>query len=139
MKLLTKKTDYTIRALLYLTMNPYNFVSSKTISEVDKIPLQFLRRILQTLTKENFVISKEGISGGVKLKKDPYKIKLTKLMEIFQGNVKFTDCLLRKKLCHNRSKCVLRKRIKKVENKVIDELKNITIGTLIDDIKKADS
>ena len=135
MKLLTKQTDYTIRAILHLAVNPKEFVSSKTISDEEEIPLQFLRRILQTLTKEKIVVSKEGVAGGVKLKKDPHKIKLTKLIEIFQGNVELTDCLFRKNICKNRSTCVLRKRIKKIEIKVVKELKDITIGTLIDDIR----
>ncbi len=136
MKLLTKQTDYTIRAILHLALNPKEFVSSKTISETDEIPLQFLRRILQILTKENIITSKEGVAGGVKLKKDPSKIKLTKLIELFQGNVDLTDCLFRKNICRNRSTCVLRKRIIAIENKVLNELKDISIKTLIDDIKK---
>ncbi len=135
MKLLTKQTDYTIRAILYLALTSKEFVSSKTISEDEEIPLQFLRRILQILTKEKIVVSKEGVAGGVKLKKDPYKIELTKLIELFQGNVELTDCLFRKNICKNRSTCVLRKRIKKIENNVVTELKNVTIGTLIDDIR----
>ena len=135
MKLFTKQTDYTIRGILYLALNPEGFVSSKVISEKEEIPLQFLRRILLRLANEKIIASKEGVFGGVKLKKDPYKIKLTKLIELFQGNVELTDCLFRKNICKNKSTCVLRKRIKKIEKKVLDELKEVTIGTLMDDIK----
>ena len=137
MKLLTKETDYTVRAILYLAMSPDTFVSSKVISEADNIPLQFLRGILQTLTREKIIISKEGASGGVKLIKDPYKIKLTELIDIFQGTIEFTECLFRKHLCHNREKCVLRRRIKNIEKVAINELESITIGSLIDDIKNS--
>ncbi len=136
MKLLTKQTDYTIRAILHLAFKPKEFVSSKTISEDEQIPLQFLRRILQTLAKEKILISKEGAAGGVKLKKEPCKIKLTNLINLFQGEVELTDCLFRKNICRNRPTCVLRKRIKKIEKKVLNELENISIGTLIDDLNK---
>jgi len=137
MKLLTKKTDYAIRAIMHLAFNTDKFVSSKKISESELIPLQFLRGILQTLTKENIIESQEGISGGVKLKKDPHKLKLTKVIEIFQGKVKLSECILRKKVCPNRAKCVLRKLIVNIENKVVKELKVVTIGSLIDDIKNS--
>ncbi len=136
MQLLTKNTDYAIRALIYLARNDDRYVSSREISREDRIPLAYLRRVLQRLRREEFITAREGAKGGVKLAKPPEDIKVTRLMEVFQGKFELAKCVFRKAFCHNRRDCVLRKRLKRIEEKVIAELKDITIGDLVDDINK---
>lgn len=137
MQLLTKETDYAIRALVFLALKKDCFVGSSKISKSEKIPYQFLRRILQVLCKKNFIESKEGIAGGVRLKVNPKNIAVTDLIRIFQGNIELSSCMFRMQLCEKRSRCVLRKKIKKIERVVIKEFKNITIESLINDINMA--
>jgi len=135
MKLLTKESDYAIRALLVLASNPEETISSKTIAEMEKIPLQFLRRILQTLTKAGMITTREGVNGGVRLAVKAEDIPLSKIITLYQGKIQFTECLFRKKVCHNRANCVLRHRIMAIENSVANELSAVSIGTLIKDIQ----
>jgi Rrf2 family cysteine metabolism transcriptional repressor len=135
MKLLTKDTDYAIRALLYLaTRKKGEWVSSTEISTEDKIPLSYLRRILQVLKKEKYVDSKEGASGGLKLNKKPEKIEVIELIKLFQGELQLFDCMFRKKTCHNKNKCVLRKRVLGIEKIVIQEFTGISLRTLLNDM-----
>ena len=131
MKLVTKETDYAIRAVLYLARQPKRYVSSREIAEKDHIPLRFLRRILAILKKNEVIDTKEGAVGGVRLKRKPEKLSLTHLITLFQGPIQLTECLFRKELCHNRENCVLRKRILEIERKVDDEFKQITIADLL--------
>jgi Rrf2 family transcriptional regulator, cysteine metabolism repressor len=120
---------------MHLAKNKDRFVSSSEISEKENIPLSFNRRILQTLAKEEIISSKEGIDGGVKLYADAKNINMVKLMEMFQGKVELSECMLRKNECPNRTKCVLRKRVKVIENKVLSEFKNITVERLVKDME----
>lgn len=136
MQLLTKNTDYAIRALIYLARNDDRYVSSREISKKDQIPLAYLRRVLQRLRREEIITAREGAKGGVKLAKTPGDIKVIRLMEVFQGKIELVKCVFRKAFCHNRRNCVLRKRLKRIEKNVIEELKDITIGSLLDDINK---
>lgn len=136
MKLLTKNTDYAVRALIYLARTKDEYVSSREISEADEIPLQYLRRILQKLRKEDLVDTREGVSGGHKLMVPPEKVKLTRLIEIFQGEIALVECIFRKQLCHNRKKCVLRKKMKEIEEMVVTKLEDVTIGSLVEDMEK---
>ena len=133
MKLVTKESDYAIRAVLFLAQNNNRYVSSREIAEKDNIPLRFLRKILIVLKEKNIIETKEGKSGGIKLKKKARKISLKYLITLFQGNMQFTECLFRGKICHNRATCVLRKRILNIEERVADEFEKITIKTLIND------
>ena len=137
MKLLTKETDYVVRAVMNLAVNDKNgFISSKGIADNENIPFPFLRRILQRLIKEGIVESKEGLGGGVKLNVRPGAVSISDLIKIFQGDIKISQCMFRNRLCENRSKCVLRRRLLKIEEKLAREFEKITVGGLLRDVKK---
>lgn len=136
MKLITKNTDYAVRALIYLVRTGERFVPSREIAEEEGIPLNFLRRIIQQLAREGLIETREGKAGGGRLAVEPEKIELTRLIELFQGKVSLTDCIFRRKICPNRSRCVLRARIGRIENLVRAELAGITVGGLIKDIEE---
>lgn len=137
MKLLTKNTDYAVRALLVLGASKGAYVSAREIANAQHMPYQYLRRILNVLIKEGFVESKEGGRGGVKLIKDPREIHLTDIMKVFQGKIQLSECMFRKKFCENRSKCPLRKRIRTAEEKLTREFEGITIATLLRDVSSS--
>ena len=136
MKLITKNTDYAARALLHLARRGEEFISSREIAKREKIPLSFLRRILQRLAREGLIETREGAAGGVRLAADPDRIELTRLIRIFQGKISLVECLFRKRICPNRSHCVLRARLKKIERLVLDELAGVTVGGLVKDIEE---
>jgi Rrf2 family protein len=135
MKLITKETDYAIRAILNLAKHGDGFVASRGIASEEDIPLQFLRRILRTLIKGGLMASKEGVAGGVRLRVAPGKIKLADLIRLMQGDIQLAECMFRKRLCSNRKTCVLRKRIKKIENLVTREFEGMTIRDLLRDLE----
>ena len=85
MKVLTKKTDYAIRALLMLAASRESYVSAKIMAVEQDIPYQFLRGVLQEMIRHNLIVSKEGVQGGFKLTMDPDEIRVNQLIEIFQG------------------------------------------------------
>jgi Rrf2 family cysteine metabolism transcriptional repressor len=131
MKLVTKDTDYAVRALMTLAADGERFFSAREIAEIHGIPYPFLRRILRTLTNAALIVSKEGARGGAKLNADPAKIRIAELIGMFQGEIELTDCLVRGTICPDRSTCVLREEIKRIERTVRDELGQITIQTLM--------
>jgi Rrf2 family transcriptional regulator, cysteine metabolism repressor len=134
MKLITKNTDYAIRALIYLARNPGRFAASSEISDKEGIPKHYLRVILQRLIKEKLLISKEGVTGGVMMKAEPGKVFITNVIRIFQGNVEMTECMFQKKICPERARCVIRARIKTIEKKLVAEFAGISIESLKNDL-----
>ena len=131
MKLLTKHTDYAVRALGYLAQQGDRFVPSDEIAHSEKIPAYFLRRILNTLIKEKILNAKEGKTGGVQLAVSPAKVKVINLINLFQGGVQLTECMVRKNICPNRGKCLLRKNLLKAEQRLINDIENIKLSDLI--------
>ncbi|ASQ91096.1 Rrf2 family transcriptional regulator [Prosthecochloris sp. GSB1] len=139
MKVLTKNTDYAIRALLFLGARKGEYVSARHIADEQGIPYQFLRRILRELGKRGLVSSREGTQGGVKIERDPETIGVKEVLEIFQGRIELSECMFRKQICSNRANCVLRHEIVRIEQMVNREFGRITIGKMLGDLRALDA
>ncbi|MCP4050130.1 MAG: Rrf2 family transcriptional regulator [bacterium] len=131
MKLLTKDTDYAVRALIVLALDKKKFVSARKISDTQDIPYQYLRQILKKLISSKLIDSREGIGGGVQLVADPAGITILELINIFQGELELSDCMFKKQECPKRGSCVLRPEIKRIEETVCTEFQKITIKDLL--------
>ena len=136
MTLITKDTDYAVRALCYMAQNGGVIVTVSELSSVLEIPRPFLRRILQTLNKKRVLRSHKGRNGGFQLGKPAHKIFLVDLIVIFQGPVKLTKCVIRKSICPDVRTCFLRKKIKAIEKFVESELESTTVASLLAEGKK---
>ena len=84
MKLITRDTDYAVRALCYMAGTKRQMVSVPDLVKELKVPGPFLRKILQILNKKGVLRSSKGRGGGFMLAGAPKKIFLVDLMEIFQ-------------------------------------------------------
>ena len=131
MKLITRDTDYAIRAVMYISESREKLVSAADIQQELDLPKPFLRKILQMLQKAGILNSVKGNKGGFALARPAKKITLVDLMEVFQGEISLTDCLLQKSTCPQIKKCHIRKKIKGVEGLMVSELKGITIDSLL--------
>lgn len=131
MKLITRDTDYAVRALSFIAQRKGEIISVESLAANLKIPRPFLRKILQLLNKRRVLKSYKGQGGGFRLRISPDKIFLSDIMEVFQGGLKLNSCLFKRKICPNRSVCALRRKINRIEEGMISELKTITIGSLL--------
>lgn len=131
MKLITRDTDYAIRALMALARHADKTVPVPTLVKELRIPRPFLRKILQRLHGAGILTSVKGQGGGFSITRAVDAIRITDLMRIFQGPVKLNECLFRKRPCPNRPSCPLKKRIDRIEKAVITELESITIGSIL--------
>ena len=131
MKLITRDTDYAIRALRYMAGARKEMVSVGDLVRELRIPRPFLRKILQVLNKKGVLRSSRGKGGGFMMAAAPNKISLVDLIELFQGPVKLNECIFKKKICPDRSICTLKKKIDAIERDVISALESVTIASLL--------
>lgn len=131
MKLITRDTDYAIRALCYITKRKKEIVAVTDLVRNLKIPGPFLRRILQKLNREGLLKSYKGKGGGFILSRAPSSIFVTDLIRIFQGLGKLNEHIFKKGICPRISTCALKKRLDAIEKHVISELKSINISSLV--------
>ena len=134
MKLITRDTDYAIRALCYICKRKNEVVSVKEMVKHLGIPHPFLRKILQVLNKKKLLTSYKGRGGGFILSCKPKQIFIIDVMKIFQGPVKLNEHIFKKSICPHIKTCVLRKKLDAIEKYVISKLKTITIASLIKDL-----
>jgi len=131
MKLITRDTDYALRAICCIAKNKSKVTSATELVNELKIPRPFLRKILQLLNKKSILTSCKGQGGGFYLNKPTNKIFLLDLMKIFQGNFKLNECLFKKNICPNIKRCALRVKMNKIERYVVRELETITVASLL--------
>ncbi len=130
MKLITRDTDYAIRALCYLAASDKDMVTASELVRVLKIPRPFLRKLLQILNKKRILKSYKGRGGGFLLPKAADKILLMDVITAFQGPLRLNECFFKKKMCPDTKVCVLRRKIIAIERYVFSQLRTVTIASL---------
>lgn len=130
MKLITRNTDYAMRALCYMAGQEKESVPVPEMVGVLRIPRPFLRKLLQIMSSEGILRSYKGQGGGFALAKRPQEIPLTDLIRIFQGAIELNECIFKKKICPNRGACRLKCEIDAIERDVLKRLHGITIASL---------
>lgn len=133
-KLVTRNTDYAVRALCYMAARGKEEEGVTSVTELVKelgMPRPFLRKILQKLNTAKLLISQKGKGGGFKLAKPAEKIFITEVMQIFQGPFKINDCMFKRKICPNRKGCFLRRKLEAIEEYAVAQLKGVTIKEIL--------
>jgi DNA-binding IscR family transcriptional regulator len=144
MKLITRETDYAIRALCCIARRGNSIVPVKELVKCLKVPKPFIRKLMQVLNREGIlksykgVLNKEGVlksykgkGGGFELKKDIRDITVARLVEIYQGPLQLSDHRFKKDLCHEINCCPFKRVLDNIERHIKSELSEITIDFLI--------
>ncbi len=138
MKLLTKDTDYAIRALVCIAGKGKNLVTVTLLAEELYIPKAFLRKILQMLNKKGFLSSYKGKSGGFTLARSVVDITILDVAEVFQGPFRLKEHDYKGKECPFLDGCLLKTRIDEIEKYIMNELRSISIQSLITEKRRDD-
>jgi len=90
---ISRKADYAIRALIYVAaINGQRTCSINEIAENEKIPREYLAKILKELTQKSFLISYKGVHGGYRLGKPREEITFLNILEATQGPFVISSC-----------------------------------------------
>ncbi len=91
----SKKCEYGMQSVLFLAAQEKGTVASaEAISQVLKIPREFVSKILQSLRNSGIICSTKGKSGGFCLAKPASEIKLIDVVEAIDGLEMFNNCVL---------------------------------------------
>ena len=90
----SKRTDYALMALDHLAQGGQGkLVSAKEISEKYSIPGELLAKVLQTLSRNGFIDSQPGPSGGYRLARDSSEISLGSVVRAIEGEHGLCGCM----------------------------------------------
>jgi Rrf2 family protein len=91
---LSRKSDYALRAVIYLARIPperYGRVSE--IAKAKGIPQAFLAQILPLLANRGVVKSQQGAHGGYALARPPAEITFLEVIECVEGPLRLNKCV----------------------------------------------
>jgi len=135
--MLSHKTKYALKALLYLAQQEDDHISKTIeIAESANIPKKFLEQILLDLKRGHFVGSKQGKFGGYYLLKSKNDITLADIHRLFDGAIALLPCASLNFYepcsdCKNEAQCLLRHGLMTIRDETLKAMEGITIASLV--------
>jgi len=129
---ITRETDYAIRALLRLAQQGEGAVVSTTIlaHEMD-IPYRFLRRILLKVCATGLVRSVRGKQGGLRLCQSPDTVTLLDIVRaVDEASILLNICLTDEHHCPRDETCVVHEVLGTIQEEVHRRFAGVTLGAL---------
>jgi len=128
---LTRAADYAIRGIIYMSMQPAGAVV--VIPEIARemgVPVGFLARIFQSLSRAGLVISHRGKKGGYSLTREPVELTLKDVIEAVEGNISLNVCLDGYSDCERMSYCPTRVHLQEIQRVLVENLEKYNFATL---------
>lgn len=129
----TRRTDYGIRALIYLAQHPGEPVKALEISDAMKIPQGFLHQVLQALQRSGLVSSRPSRHGGYSLTRTPEHVTVLEVVEALEGPLATSECALRGGPCHWDEVCALHWVWSSARKALSDSLGSATLASVAED------
>jgi len=122
-----------VHSMLLLAVNRGKLLSSSKLSGMMNVHAVRVRKVLSQLKEEGYIDSREGVSGGFSLARDPGEVTLRALYELTQRDIL-------KPKCHDCSCCKIGSNIERVldgilleaDCKVQDYLEDYTLKKILD-------
>lgn len=123
-----------MRMLAHLAENQkQGFISISTIAKQQDIPTEYAYKIIRKLSAAKITNSQVGARGGVMLNKDLKSITLHSIVEIIQGPVSISDCVLNPRVCPRNPECKFSPRWSAIQKELINLLEATTLADILMD------
>ncbi|TRZ66439.1 MAG: Rrf2 family transcriptional regulator [Rhodocyclaceae bacterium] len=90
---LTTFSDYTLRVLMYLALEPGRLATIPEMAAAYGISENHLMKVVHQLGRAGVVEPIRGKGGGVRLARDPQDIRLGEIVRVSEGNSPIVECL----------------------------------------------
>lgn len=118
--------------MVYLARNKKSICPLREISEKEKIPFDYLEKIISKLEKAGLLTSKKGFRGGYCLSLSPKKIKVGEIVKAVEDSVLLIRCAGEKTNCPLAGKCSARKFWSRLQKDLDKSLDSFTLADLIE-------
>ncbi len=123
--MITRKADYAIRVIEYLTCNmrSQQWISSTDLARDMEIPYRFLRVIVRLLVQSGMVQSLRGCTGGLRLARPPEQLSVAEVIRAVDDTALMLNvCLQKPSGCGRMCICPLHTKLKKLQQTINDTL-----------------
>lgn len=135
---ISRKADYALRAVLYIAQAKSLRPTINEIARSEKIPREFLAKVLLDLTEAQILKSFQGVSGGYQLARRPAQITMLEVVEAISGPVMLNLCQPNQKLKDGTltASALMHPFFASLEKQMIDLLKKQTFAKFPPRVKK---
>ena len=139
--MISNQSKYAIRGVLYLAIygSEINKLGSKEVGEKINVPIPFLAKTFQHLSRKNLITSNKGPKGGFYLNEDQLSGNLMTVIESIDGIDTFNSCYIGLPKCSDDNPCAIHDLAGPLRNQMLDALKNKSIAEFAKDTKKGRS
>ena len=89
----SKKTEYAVIAVMDMAVaDNGELITAKDLSEKYNLPRELLGKVLQSLVRDELIISQQGVKGGYRLALPPEKINFNLIIKAVEGPIHLVDC-----------------------------------------------
>jgi len=129
---ISTKSQYGLRAMIYLAKCNLKVCPLKEVSKKEGISFDYLEKILSRLEKVGLIRSKKGSQGGYFLSRKPSKIKIGEIIRSLEEGKGLVMCTVKHgKNCPLERKCLARSFWFKIQKSLDSVLNSITLQDLI--------
>ncbi|OZB37589.1 MAG: hypothetical protein B7X44_01245 [Halothiobacillus sp. 15-55-196] len=132
---LNQQTDFALRALMLLAQEENNssprLLTIREISELHRISRNHMMKVINTLVEQNFVESKRGQNGGLKLSRPSDEIRVGDVVRALENNWNLVECFSpERQTCQILSSCKLKYLLRRALNAFFEELDQCTLADI---------
>jgi len=132
MDIIRRNTDYALRALVHLAQDQGDGpVSVTVIAEEQYFSYQLACKLMQKLARAGLVESALGAKGGYRLARRPADIGLQEVIDLIQGPLSLSKCLLGADSCCKSGDCSIRKKLGELQVQIVEFLNDTTLADLV--------
>jgi len=129
---ISTKSQYGLRAMVYLTKFPQKICSLRSISKDEGISFDYLEKIISKFKKAGLIKAKRGVQGGYFLNKSPAEIKIREIIKALEGTTGLVKCMAAEKYhCPREKKCLTKIFWKKIQVSLNSIFDSSTLADLI--------
>jgi Rrf2 family protein len=128
---LSRATTYAFYGLTYLATQPDRLVSLREISSRCGVPEKHLAKIFQSLVRAGMLASARGVNGGFALARAPGQISPLDVIEVVDGPVADSGCLLLGVPCDRSAVCRINAVWRRAQHQMLSVLREATLADMV--------
>jgi Rrf2 family nitric oxide-sensitive transcriptional repressor len=130
--MISQTAEYALRAIVYLAKEPSVAKTTKEIAEATRVPVGYLSKVLQNLSRVGLIGSQRGLYGGSRLLKAPYEITIYEVVNAVDPIPRIRTCPLQL-AAHGENLCPLHRRIDGAVALIEKAFRSTTVAELIEE------
>lgn len=128
---ITRYTDYSIRVLVYLSVQGDRLATIQEIAESYEISRNHLMKIVHQLNKKGYIETVRGKKGGMRLRRAPADINIGVLIRETEQDLNIVECFSGKNSCKISPVCGLKSMFGEATEAFLKTLDQYTLEDVI--------